>query len=297
MDFWSIFGVKRSGIKRTDFESVQIGILIAMEQLIKDAREYNVLQKTKVEPTPIEMGSEVKALMSAGFTNHKLVIEYENRIKQRAEKIREAYEREIGLYHSVKALRTLMAARQYYGDDTLYLPFDKFGALCKKYDLKCGEFADYMGDVPNEKLNEILSLQRKGRQLNDIIMFRPIRKIENRYYSCGDDEEAEVRRHFSKFPFVRSADGFRNRHIVHIDGTEREYAYVDFEFGEYTQFFITAPKHMFKKHSLVKKNKDPFICSITDLGVLIFTRWGEEADDEIICRAEDFNFQLKALKL
>lgn len=297
MDIWPFFGGKRSKINRTAFESVQIGILVAMEGLIKDAREYNVLQKTKQVIEPVKMSSEVKALISAGFTEHRKVVEYNRLVSLREDKVRQADEHEAELYQSVKALRILLAARQYYGDDTLFLPFNKFRELCDKYNLECAPFSKYKGDIPSDKLEEIITLKHLGRQLGDIIMLRPITSIKNGYWSLGDEEEAEVRKRFDKFPFVRQCDGFLGRNVVHADGTERRYNYVELQAGEQTPFFITAPTQMFDEKYVVVKNQDPFICSLTDSGVLIFTRWGEEADDEIICKSEDFNFQLKALRL
>lgn len=41
-------------------------------------------------------------------------------------------------------------------------------------------------------------------------------------------------------------------------------------------------------------DKDPIIWGLKDNDVLIFTRWGEEANDEVIQRYEAFNRKLDA---
>ena len=46
-----------------------------------------------------------------------------------------------------------------------------------------------------------------------------------------------------------------------------------------------------------RHKEDPFICAATEYGVLIFTRWGEEASDEVIRRFEAFSKNLDKLGL
>jgi hypothetical protein len=50
---------------------------------------------------------------------------------------------------------------------------------------------------------------------------------------------------------------------------------------------MCAPEKMFTERRKMKWTvdntpKDPILCSLTEYGVLLFTRWGEEANDKII---------------
>jgi hypothetical protein len=55
---------------------------------------------------------------------------------------------------------------------------------------------------------------------------------------------------------------------------------------------MCAPEKMFTerrkmKLTIDKTPKDPILCSLTEHGILLFTRWGEEANDNIVKRYEE----------
>lgn len=65
--------------------------------------------------------------------------------------------------------------------------------------------------------------------------------------------------------------------------------------------FIAAPAQEMKESYVMRAQRtrqlelervrtyDPFICSLTKYGVMIFTKWGNEAQDDIIKRYEELS--------
>lgn len=60
---------------------------------------------------------------------------------------------------------------------------------------------------------------------------------------------------------------------------------------------MEAAKHMRQLRRVVSSRNynDPFICAHTDSGILVFTRWGEEANDSIIKKYEELEGALGAI--
>jgi hypothetical protein len=53
----------------------------------------------------------------------------------------------------------------------------------------------------------------------------------------------------------------------------------------------------FRKVYSPMRYNDPFICAHTDYGILVFTRWGEEAGDALVKKYERVNQLLDGLSL
>ena len=269
--------------------SVGLGIIYIMEKMLADAERGETLPALVLPP--VEQSEEVKVLRNAGFVNHKKVVEYFKRVQEQNERYNAHNQLERALRRNTEALKLLVRAREIYGKDTLLLPYDKFISLLKKYGLECGSFQNYKGDVPSDKLQEIIGLQNKS-SFRGIIPLLPVTKVEWNYNLLGDDEYEAVKKKLKKFPFVRSTNGFFDQTVKFIDGSVKELHWAEVHTGTITDFFIAAPKKMFKKHYEVVTRKDPFICAYTEYGILIFTRWGEEAKDKIIRKFEAFNDKL-----
>jgi hypothetical protein len=280
--------------------SVQLSIVMMMEDMIAKAEELSRLPYPVTET--VEKSKEVATLIQAGFTSHPLVVEYNEKVSAATKKFEDSIEYRNGLRKIVEALQLLIKARRCYGNDTLLLPFDKFQELCHKYDLACGALQNYRGDVPSDKLQEIIELQSKGR-LREVIELMPVKEVTN--ISRNDDWKfRKANEYLRDLPFIVKNEEtmFEGQNRIEFANGEFLYYYrgEDFiiETHPSTDFFIAAPCECFKEHYKINEvPKDPFICSLTSLGVLIFTRWGEEANDDIIKRFEEFNHKLDTVKL
>jgi len=280
--------------------SIQLSIVMMMEDMIAKAEELSRLPYPVTET--VEKSKEVATLIQAGFTNHPLVVEYNEKVAAAEKKWKDSIEYRKGLRKIVEALQLLIKARRNYGNDTLLLPFDKFQELCQKYDLACGALQNYRGDVPSDKLQEIIELQSKGR-LREVIELMPVKEITD--ISRNDDWKFRKANEYLKdLPFIVENKETMFEGQNRIEFANGEFLYYErskdliIETHPSTDFFIAAPCECFKEHYKINDApKDPFICSLTSLGVLIFTRWGEEANDDIIKRFEEFNNKLDTVKL
>lgn len=281
--------------------SVQLSIVMMMEDMIAKAEELSRLPYPVNET--VEKSKEVATLIQAGFTNHPLVVEYNEKVAAAKKKWEDSIEYRKGLRKIVEALQLLIKARRNYGNDTLLLPFDKFQELCQKYDLACGALQNYRGDVPSDKLQEIIELQSKGR-LREVIELMPVKEVTNLQFR-NDWKLKEFNKELAELPFIikfEDSSVFKGERRIEFANGGFMYYKVDedlsIEMHPSTDFFIAAPCECFKEHYKINDApKDPFICSLTSLGVLIFTRWGEEANDDIIKRFEEFNNKLDTVKL
>ena len=297
--------------------SIQLQIIIELEHMLENAKK---LQTSFPRETKLPMPKEVSDLLDAGFGNSRVVQEF--REKQKA--LSDKYSKELEIWNTefnirkkcIEALRCLIQARKVYGPDTLLLPYDQFEEICKKWDLTSGSFDCCAGDIPEDKLQEILKLKKISSYEVPIIELRSVKEFSSDIaldHGSFAGEVRAVRDKLLKFPFVQethvkewkyiTSNLGKNRttYVTFADGTKDDSCFYDITCGECSKFFITAPKKMMGEGLRVTINprvkEDPFICAATKYGILIFTRWGEEANDEVIRRFEAFSKNLDKLGL
>ena len=276
--------------------SVQLQIIMVMEEMI-DTLNTQTLPRPELQSLPVP--DEVQALLDAGFVNHRKVVAFREAQKSLEDdfmkKLR-AYTNQSDQIRDLKAaLKLLLEARKTYGPDTLLMPLKQFMQICKKYNLVCGTFDQYTGDIPIEKLKEINRL-RSIRVIHDTCfkVNKIIKTGSGGAYSSREYQEFDE--HFDKkFPILRQCVGPYSYRLRFLDGHSSEFVYIKFE-GTHDYYFIAAPKEMMsgEVQEVYEPNQDPIIWGLKDNNVLIFTRWGEEASDEVIQRYEAFNRKLDA---
>lgn len=277
--------------------SINLQLLIAVEDMLKgfDTEVPSVPIK-QVLPVP----KEVETLISAGFTSHRKVQAF----KEKQEALDAAFLSEFSIYKAAsnrrqavkEALDTLLKARRVYGPNTLLMPLDKFMSICKKHNLICGTFNDYTGDIPYDKLQEIVQLRKKGRIIEHNSAFKVDKVIKTGDGQNSTREYKVFHRHFDNdFPILRSCSGPYVFGLEFLDSFVGSFCHMRFE-GASSYYFIAAPKEMMTGdvQEVYDPKKDPIIWGLAGNNVLIFTRWGEEASDEEIQRFEAFNQKLDA---
>ena len=265
---------------------VQTAILIEVINKLCEIRDASF----PVKPEMPEEPEELKKLKELGFTNISGFEEFK--------KEKEKYNIDYKLYceklecirSNASIVETIKEARMTYGKNTILIPYDAFEKIIEKYNLICGPFNRYCGSIPLKKIEEIshvskifFSRNKNLLPVSDIILKR---------------NDSKIPEYLLRFPFS----------VLHSTGTVYKTQLVDShnvdmwniddgykcEFNsELQHYFICAPAKDMKQLSIkiVSKSEfmDPFICSITDSGVLIHTSWGEEASDEIVKMWETIN--------
>ena len=270
---------------------IQTAILVEMVRML---HEFSLTVNSPQEiPEKPAMAEHLEALERMGFYNTENWKEYnaamENWKKER-EAILEANEKHLQVFHTLYVLRR---ARENFGHDTLLIPYVSFEQLMERYNLVCGTFDAYTGYIPLDKIVAIeKTVKLFSSQAPYINSLRPIKK------SILLDSDAKLPSYLVRFPFVMgSQDEFSGKDLNEASVWNFENGY-RLELGSPVRLFICAPaKQMRTIEKVVSPMSftDPFICAHTEHGILVFTRWGEEADDALIKKYEQVNELISSL--
>ena len=311
-------------------QSIQLWMLMRMEEMLESSQATISSNLLKL-PIPSdyydeEAPTEIQELIKMGFENTLDVRNYQEELENRKRLYREEYDRvkkhndqitsaNDEIEKMKERLQFLLKARKVYGEDTILIPFSAFMTLLKKYNLRCGTFENFIGEIPKDRVQDLKNLLGVQNHPKGVIELLPVVKLE---HSSNTTEYYHVRRKLKKFPFLR--ESYKNPTYWWRPSPNDDFTYV-FPDGEIltqrergssykiktelqgTKFFIAAPKKYFKESFSTEKiktpprGKDPLVCALTKHGVLVTVRWGEEASDRIIKAFEGFNEKLKALGL
>lgn len=250
---------------------------------------------------------EIERLERLGLENTVNAITIKNQLKK------------VNSYNKkVDTLKFMQSAWNKFGDDVVLLSYEHFIQLLKKYNLVCGYLSDFTGVIPEDNIRDIERIYsmcdskqitgdfaKRLRLVSQLVLWEDIVNLK---------EEDIINR--VRFPFLIDGVDIDNLMNAGKVGANAENIYATSIF--HNNFFIAAPvKEMIPKRfeiysynygedaDLKKKveilanrrekyanfrinirTKDPFFCSCTNYGVLIYSKWGAEAQDEIIKRYE-----------
>lgn len=170
----------------------------------------------------------------------------------------------------------------------LFLKVKDFVALLQIYNLVCGELEAYKGEIPDENLEEIITVKETLEKC----------KNENTYSNKYTDENTiEIaewwggcRPRSCKYLYSEGEWGLWNRL------TEDEYDNLIDKNGRYpfygndlkqfdnTELFIAAPAQDMEGRisDFHIKSEDPFVFQLFPYGVVIYSKWGDEANDPML---------------
>lgn len=147
--------------------------------------------------------------------------------------------------------------------------------------------------------------------LKDAYKYMTVRINDIMYDSDDDKISRPVRRYLNSFPLVlytSSSYYSDSSEVTSINEylsdyiPERELKKVHrYRRNRLDHFgmFITAPREEMMNASrgirFIQKPKDPFICSLVPYGVVIYSRWGKEAEDESLARYDQLFARMRGL--
>lgn len=176
------------------------------------------------------------------------------------------------------------------GNSVILVNKSTFYELCHKYKLSIGFLQDFTGVIPAHNLNELMDISGKLRTDSNAsklrINYRMVRidKICN-YSEKSDSYIKERLEYYFNILQVPNYAG-HEVNLSDIEGfIEEEWAhhvYIGVDYATPDNFFIACPKsNLQERPVIISKPVDPIIFQYCPFGVLVYTMWGEEAEDKI----------------
>lgn len=181
-----------------------------------------------------------------------------------------------------KLLKYMKVINELLGDSVILVSTSAFYELCHKYNLSIGRLQDYTGVVPAANLEELARIKYE---------------LSNKYY------ELRINENIWRVTGVHNYSGYSNELIQKsLDATFSIFKVdIGWEIKDFFKnqswvdrvvfkrtcvdkncFFIACPKsNLQEKTVIVSHAVDPIIFQYCPYGVLIYTMWGDEAEDKV----------------
>lgn len=278
-----------------------------------------VLEKIKVN---VE-----KATLPAETNNEKEILEKLGLVNSKNMQVIKEAEAKINVHNSIiedniKVTKIIDEMYKAFGKNTFYLPIKVFTSLLDKYNLVVGRLADYKGTIPENNLAEIVKAKEvitDIRNNKEVICYdKP--KVFKRFetQTVWDDKirgyrSVPVTIEKPGYESIRMRDlyptlyfnlqswyrltGVRTdknkesfKRFPMIKQSEMEWYYdVD---SELHTLLIAAPAQEMDTLYEVKEKiitEDPIVFSVVGNGVIIYSMWGDEGNDEVLRKYQELN--------
>lgn len=302
---WSIF-------KRNEFytaEQVHAEViaqtLVMIESIKQDMQKLSLPEKAQTEK---------QLLASLGLhntKNMKVIRDAEDKIDEH-NNIIETNKRVL------KIIEEMHAA---FGKKAMYLPMNVFTQILDKYHLSVGCLNDYKGTIPETNLQEIVNASKIVNTLA-VEEYQTVAKFDvkakadrvnlmsvyNPEFELPDFEEERQRLYNAlqlKYPTItESLEKWYRIETIHPRHEKPEYRRFpmipkkwrrdwDFSTGWKAHYIlIAAPSHEMNTVFEISERivtDDPIVFSTVGTGVIIYSMWGEEGDDEVMRKYQELN--------
>lgn len=183
-----------------------------------------------------------------------------------------------------KLVSYLKRLNQKYGDKVILVSREAFYDVCERYDLEVGPLTEYTGVIPAKNLEELFKVGRGDYGL--YTNYRIYRIIGVRNYSSISDYKIE--KYLAKNHYIFITDCYMGT-LDKVPSYKEIFGYggnsVYFELYEHNvdEFFIACPEKYLKGHkvNISSSPVDPIIYRYCPYGIVIYTMWGDEAEDKV----------------
>lgn len=268
-------------------------VVLLMEEMKKQVEEVSL---------PMEMQSELELLRTTGLTNSRnmqALTDAENHVNKINEERKMTAER----------IKLIQLLHKHYGKDVMLMRLEDFMALLDKYNLSCGSLSNYTGSIPRKNLEEIARAKKFCEKVansysvvEDFHSFNEYWSLREALFPNGEQNEnglgfigkhmfrykaiEEYTRDFKKaapydifrFPLMNTTDAFREGDIRLGRAVHR--------------MLIAAPAQEMSNAPNLRKRirtEDPFVFSVAKQGVIIYSAWGDEGNDEVVQKYRKIN--------
>ena len=187
-------------------------------------------------------------------------------------------------------LKYLKDVNNLLGNSVILVNTSTFYELCRKYKLFIGLLQDFTGVIPAQNLNELMDISNKLRTNDNASKLRinyqivRVNKISN--YSKRSD--SYIKEHLEYYFNILQMATYRMSDVsLYNDKNFKkekwaEHVYVDIDWVAPDDFFIACPKSNLQERPIImSKPIDPIIFQYCPFGVLVYTMWGDEAEDKV----------------
>lgn len=172
------------------------------------------------------------------------------------------------------------------GNSVILVSTDAFYTLCHKYGLSIGYLHEFTGVIPSANLEELMDISQKLHyNINILDINKNIERVKgiSNYSSKSGTFIQEYLSH--TFNIVRRINGYGHSLSKTVEFENEDWAkkvYFEPDSMSRDSFFIACPKsNLQEKLVITNKLVDPIIFQYCPFGVLIYTMWGEEAEDKV----------------
>ena len=288
------------------------GAVIASTLAILERIKINV-EKASL---PVDVSKEKELLESLGLTgskNMQVIKEAEAKINVHNTIIEE----------NIKITKIMDEMYKAFGKNTFYIPMKDFTAILDKYNLAVGRLEDYKGTIPEANIAEIAKAKEMIDKIhsnekvifydkpttvkrhktetiwdNEITGYRsiPVTVEEPAYeYAWMRDIYPTLARNLESWyrllSVTKDVDKSSYKRFPMIKPTEVSSWSHRVDFGTHTLLIAAPVQEMDTFYEISEKiiTDDPIVFSTVGNGVIIYSMWGDEGNDEVLKKYQDLN--------
>lgn len=173
-----------------------------------------------------------------------------------------------------------------YEGKAILISKESFYTVCRKYNLDIGPLKNYTGVIPVKNLEELAQVRSTGHYHSTIYV---VKEVTN---NSDDITNGVIRRFLEQNYYIF----FSNKHIGRLSdispwGEEARSVYLNCDWYNEDDFFIACPKEHLKKNNVTISNHpiDPIVFRFCEYGIVIYTMWGDEAEDKVFKEYKELN--------
>lgn len=301
---WSIFKQKEFYTAEQVHAEVIAQTLVMIESIKQDMQKLSLPEKAKAEK---------QLLASLGLHNSKNM----QVIRDAEDKI---VEHNNIIETNKRVLKIIEEMHIAFGKKAMYLPMNVFTQILDKYHLSVGRLNDYKGTIPEINLQEIVNASEIVKTLateeyKNVVKYDPIARankanlINEDYAFALPDYTEERQRVFNALQqqcptITESLEKWYRIETIHPHNEKPEYRRFpmipkkwrrDWDFRtdwDAHYMLIAAPSHEMNTVFEISEKSltdDPIVFSTVGTGVIIYSMWGEEGDDEVMRKYQELN--------
>ena len=262
------------------------------------------LSKLAIDLVEVSEGTALASLKSDDLTEeyvklYELGLGNSANAKFLKDRIRDidAYNRNI--IKARELLAYIKTMNEFLGDSVILVSKNSFYKLCHKYKLSVGPLEQFTGVIPDANLKEFSDIKYKMdhyagyERLNTNHHTVEITRI----YNSSDKSDSSISKYFDYSFNIISYPAYYLYRMSDIkefkDEKWAERVSFDVRYVNRDEMFIACPKsNLQEKVVIVSHPVDPIIFQYCPFGVLIYTMWGNEAEDKIFEESK----KLRAIK-